>query len=148
MPNDPGQLGRLVLAIQAIKTDRITSVVTRGSYHTAPKAPAGCSRVCGTLRKVVYMVAGETVTSVQKAAQSYDVPRSTLQRRINDFKERVQAHRRERELTETEEDTLLQWILTMDQRGASLRPTTVRNMADLLLANRDTSKPSLTVGIN
>lgn len=70
MPNDPGQLRRLELAIQAIKTDRITSV--------------------------------------RKAAQSYDVPRSTLQRRLNGIKERVQAYRTERKLTETEEDTLLQ----------------------------------------
>ena len=36
----------------------------------------------------------------------------------------------------------------MDKRGAPLRPITIRNMADLLLADRDASKPPPTVGIN
>lgn len=67
---------------------------------------------------------------------------------LNGIKGHVLAHRTQRKLTETEEETLLQWILTMDKRGAPLRPTTVRRMADLLLADRDASKPSPTVGIN
>ena len=36
----------------------------------------------------------------------------------------------------------------MDQRKAPLRPSTVRDMANILLADRDASKPSITVGIN
>ena len=36
----------------------------------------------------------------------------------------------------------------MDKCGTPLRPTTVQNMADLLLANCDTSKPPPTVEIN
>ena len=36
----------------------------------------------------------------------------------------------------------------MDKRGAPLRPKTVRDMANLLLANRDVSKPPPTVGIH
>ena len=110
MSNDPKQDGRLELAIQAIKSDR--------------------------------------VTSVRRAAQLYDVPRSTLQDRLNGNKKRVLANRTKRKLTETEELTLLHWILSMDKRGAPLRPTTVRDMANILLANRDTSKPPPTVGIN
>ena len=110
MPNDPGQLGRLELAIQAVKTGQITSV--------------------------------------RKAAQSYDIPRSTLQTRLHGTKQCSIANRTKRKLTETEEETLLQWILTMDQRGAPLRPSTVQDMANLLLANRDASKPPPTVGIN
>ncbi len=109
MPNDPGQLGRLELAIQAVKTGQITSV--------------------------------------RKAAQLYDVPRSTLQTRLNGTKQRSTANPTKRKLTETEEETLLQWVLIMDKRGAPLRPSTVQDMANLLLANRDASKPP-TVGIN
>ena len=110
MPNDPGQLGRLELAVRAVQKSQITSV--------------------------------------RKAALLYDVPRSTLQDRLNSIKHRVSANRTKRKLTKTEEETLLQWILTMDKRGAPLRPTTVRNMADLLLADRDALKPPPTVGIN
>ena len=69
MPNDPGQDGRLLLAIRAIKSDR--------------------------------------VTSIRKAAQLYDIPRSTLQRRLNGTKERVPAHNIERKLINIEKETLL-----------------------------------------
>ena len=36
----------------------------------------------------------------------------------------------------------------MDKRGIPLRPRTVQDMADLLLANRDALKPPPTVGIH
>ena len=36
----------------------------------------------------------------------------------------------------------------MDKRGAPLRPSSVRNIANLLLANRDALKPPPTIGIN
>ena len=107
MSNDPKQDGRLELAIQAIKSDR--------------------------------------VTSVRRAAQLYDVPRSTLQDRLNGNKQRVLANLTKRKLTKTKELTRLHWILSMDKRGAPFRPTTVRDMANILLANRDTLKPPLTV---
>jgi hypothetical protein len=110
MPNDPGQEGRLELAIRAIRSGQITSV--------------------------------------RRAVRLYDIPRSTLQRRLDGITQRSIAGRTKRKLTETEEYTLLQWILSMDKRGAPLRPTTVQNMANLLLANRDASKPSSTVGKN
>ena len=66
---------------------------------------------------------------------------------MNGGQQRVLIDRTKRKLTETEEETLLQWILTMDKRSAPLRPNTVRNMADLLLADRDALKQP-TVGIN
>lgn len=53
-----------------------------------------------------------------------------------------------RKLTETEEKTLLQWIFIIDKFGAPLRFNTIQNMADLLLAERNTLKPPLTIGIN
>ena len=110
MPKDSGQLGRLELAIQAVRNGQITSI--------------------------------------QKAAQLYDIPRTTLRDRLNGGQEQALSNRTKRKLTVTEEDILLQWILTMDKRGAPLRPSSVRDMANLLLADRDASKPPPTVGIN
>ena len=51
-------------------------------------------------------------------------------------------------LTETEENTLLQWIFTMNKCDIPLKPNTVQNMTDLLLSNCNTSKPPFTVEIN
>lgn len=47
----------------------------------------------------------------------------------------------------SDEDTLTQWILSMDDRGAAPRHSMVRNMANILLAAADTDKPT-TLGKN
>ena len=79
----------------------------------------------GRLELAIQAINLGQISSVRKAAQLYDVPRSTLQRRLNGLKQRSTANRTKRKLTETEEKTLLQWILSMGKRGAPLRPTTV-----------------------
>jgi hypothetical protein len=50
-------------------------------------------------------------------------------------------------MTQNEEESLIRWILSMDQRGASPRPSHVREMANILLAKRG-SATILTVGEN
>ena len=69
MPKDPGQGGRLELAIRAVKLGQITSV--------------------------------------RKAAQLYDIPRTTLQKRINGIKEHLIVDRTKRKLIKIEKETLL-----------------------------------------
>ncbi len=49
----------------------------------------------------------DRIIFVQKATQFYDVSRSTLQKQINNIKERVQAYCTKRKLIKTKEDTLL-----------------------------------------
>src|SRR5450755_3332255 len=44
-----------------------------------------------------------------------------------------------RKLSITEETTLVQWILSIDQRGLAPRPDSVRQMANLLLEKRSNS---------
>jgi hypothetical protein len=56
---------------------------------------------------------------------------------------RVNNHK----LTETEEESLLNWILDLDLRGLAPRPETVREIADLLLKERGDNPPK-TVGVN
>src|SRR5450432_3088622 len=89
-------------------------------------------------------------TSFRAAARAYDVSWKTLSRRA-----RGQLSRRDRrspncKLTATEELTLVQWILSMDQRGLAPRPDSVRQMADLLLQKRSNSNsnPISQVGQN
>jgi hypothetical protein len=42
-------------------------------------------------------------------------------------------------LTDTEESVLVQWILSIDQRGLAPRATDVQQMANLLLAKQSTN---------
>ena len=74
--------------------------------------------------------------SYTAAANAYDVPRKTLQRRLLGVQPKLGSIATNRLLLTTEEDTLIQWILSIDQRGILPRPSTVREMARLLLAKR------------
>lgn len=60
---------------------------------------------------------------------------------------RENAQTRNRKLSPTEESTLVQWILSMDEPGKPLRVATVREMANILLANQGVI-PAPTVGVN
>ena len=56
---------------------------------------------------------------------------------------RAETRANSHKLTEIEEESLQKWILSMDSRGAAPRPSTVREMADLLLAARGSTPPPL-----
>jgi DDE superfamily endonuclease/Tc5 transposase DNA-binding domain len=78
-------------------------------------------------------------TSVRDAAKSYDLVHTTLQRRVNGRLAKCNLRPTNCKLTNTEESTLVQWILSMDQRGLSPRSDFVRRMANLLLQKRSDS---------
>ena len=73
------------------------------------------------------------------AAKSYEVLHTTLQNRINGQPARRDSQPPNRKLTNTEESTLVQWILSMDQRGLSPRSDTVQQIANLLLQKQSNS---------
>ena len=74
--------------------------------------------------------------SLRAATKSYDVSYSTVWDRVNGRSSRRDSEPRNQKLTTTEESTLVQWILSMDQRGLPPRPDSVRQMANLLLEKR------------
>ena len=74
--------------------------------------------------------------SLRAAASAYDVPRTTLTRRFKGTPSRPDSVSPNLKLTQTEETTLVQWILDMDTRGISPTQALVHEMAELLLAER------------
>src|SRR5450432_4773533 len=86
-------------------------------------------------------------TSARAAAKSYDVGRSTLQNRVNGRPARRDSRPTNRKLTDMEESTLVQWILSMDQRGLSPRSDFVRQMANLLIKKRSDSSQGSGSGV-
>src|SRR5450432_3327755 len=78
-------------------------------------------------------------TSLKGAARSYDVPESTLRYRMKGNPPRRDRRSPNCKLIATEESTLVQWILSMDQRGLAPRPDSVRQMANLLIVKRSNS---------
>jgi hypothetical protein len=74
--------------------------------------------------------------SVKAASESYDVPRTTLRERMKGIEPKRGSIAKNRLLTPTEEETLVQWILSMDRRGMPPRIAALRQMAGLLLSQR------------
>ena len=77
--------------------------------------------------------------SVRVAAASYDIPRTTLRRRIQGMASRRDSTPNLQKLTPYEELALVQYILDLDSRGFPPRPQAVQEMADLLLSKRGKS---------
>ena len=85
------------------------------------------------------------VSSMRAAAQTYDISKSTLRRRVQGINARRDSVPMNRKLTTTEESTLIEWILSMDQRGLLVRSDSIRQMANLLLQKRSQDN-TLSIG--
>ena len=80
------------------------------------------------------------ISNIREAARLYDVARTTLQRRLNGIINRAEKQANCLNLTKEEEESLIRWILSLDQRGAAPRLSHVQDMANILLSNRGSSK--------
>jgi helix-turn-helix, Psq domain/Tc5 transposase DNA-binding domain len=78
--------------------------------------------------------------SVRKAATLYEVPESSLRRRMNGHTPRAETRANGHILKPTEEDAIVQYILDLDTRGFPPRIAGVEDMANLLLATRSTRR--------
>ena len=101
----------------------------------------------GRILLAIHSIKNQEISSIREAAHHFQVPRSTLQRRLTGDVFRSESRANNHKLSQIEEESLVQWILSMDSRGAAPRPTTVQEMANMLLATRG-STPVQTVGKN
>lgn len=74
--------------------------------------------------------------SVRAIATKFNVPRSTLQDRLDGKLARNQAHEELMHLTKVEERELVQWITTLTQHGYAPRYRTVRELAEIIRNRR------------
>ncbi|KAK7178070.1 transposase [Paraphaeosphaeria sporulosa] len=86
--------------------------------------------------------------SLRRLARSFDVPRSTLQTRLHNVMSKHAIRPPNRKLYPTEEQTLVDWILDLNQRGFPPHIIDVRRMADHLLAARGQIPAPQSVGKN
>jgi hypothetical protein len=99
----------------------------------------------GRIALAVQAYKGGQFSSTKACADAYDISDATLRRRVKGIHARCDSVPSNRKLTTTEESTLIEWILSMDQRGLAPRSDTVRQMASLLLQKRSQDN-TLTVG--
>lgn len=74
--------------------------------------------------------------SIRAIAKIYDVPRSTLEARLKGRIPKPEKRNSQHNLTLSEEETLVRYILDLDSRGFPPRIDSVRDMANLLRATR------------
>ncbi|ODM23528.1 hypothetical protein SI65_01117 [Aspergillus cristatus] len=99
----------------------------------------------GRVLLAIQAIKKQEISSIRDAARQFQVPRTTLQRRLTGLTVRSETRANSHKLTKTEEQSLVQWIFSLDDRGAAPRPTSVQEIANLLLAARG-STPVQTVG--
>ena len=87
------------------------------------------------------------ISLVREASRCFKVPETSLRRRLSGVQNRAISRANSHKLTEIEEESLEKWILSMDRRGGTPRPSIVREMANLLLEKRGTT-PVPSVGEN
>ena len=99
----------------------------------------------GRILLAIDAIQKQEISSLRKAVELFDVPRSTLSARLSGITYRAETRANSLKLTVFEEESLYNWIISLDDRGAAPRPSTVREVANLLLEARGSSQP-ITVG--
>ena len=89
-------------------------------------------------RKLLALHALQTgqISSARAAARLYNVPKTSLTDRMGGRPARTDLRANGHKLTQTEEQVLLEWILSMDERGYPLKVHAVGDAAKLLLQQR------------
>ena len=57
------------------------------------------------------------IKSLRQAARLYNIPETTLRMRVRGALPQASANAQKRKLSPTEEQSLVEWILDLDQRG-------------------------------
>jgi hypothetical protein len=76
------------------------------------------------------------ISSLRAAAKAYDVPETTLRGHVKGICARRDTVPINQKLTTTEESTLVEWILSIDQRGLAPTREIVEQIANILLQKR------------
>ena len=101
----------------------------------------------GRILLAIQAIQNKGISAIREVARRFEVPESTLPTRLRGITFRAETRANGHKLTQIEEESLQKWILFIDSRGSAPRPSTMREMANLLLEKRGTT-PVVSVGKN
>lgn len=101
----------------------------------------------GRILLAIKSIQNGRISTIAAAARSFNVPRTTLADRIKGIPNLYEARATGHKFTQLEEESIQDWLISMDQRGAALTIAMLRDMANLLLQHRGDHTPQ-TVGKN
>jgi helix-turn-helix, Psq domain len=90
----------------------------------------------GQVSLAIYAIDQAQIQSERLAAKTYDVPRTTLQRRRDGIPSRRDCEPNSKKLTNLEEAVIIEHILDLDSRGFAPKLNAVADMANNLLSER------------
>jgi hypothetical protein len=93
------------------------------------------------IQKAIEDLKNGVYPSQKQAAAAYDIPRATLQERLNGRTNARVGHEQQQRLTPPQEDFLVEWILEEDQRGYPPSHARTREMASRILRMNGDSTP-------
>ncbi|KAH8430962.1 uncharacterized protein LDX57_013068 [Aspergillus melleus] len=99
------------------------------------------------IKLAVAALKNQEIRSIREAARVFHICHETLSRRLSGRTSRSEIRANNHKMTQNEEESLVRWILSLDRRGAPLKPSDAREMANILLAGRGTT-PIQSVGVN
>ena len=110
-----------------------------------PPKPQNPENQEGRIQLAISSLKNSQIPSVRQAASIFQVPETTLRRRLHGTSTRSEKRANCHKLSQNEEESIVQWILSLDQRGAAPRPAHVQQMANILLANHGQAS-TITIG--
>jgi hypothetical protein len=87
----------------------------------------------GRIEIAISALKNNEIQSIRRAAEIYKLPKSTLYDRVNGQQFRVNLRANSHRLSKTQEEALVNWIVSMDTRGVAPRHFEVAEMANIIL---------------
>jgi predicted HTH domain antitoxin len=87
----------------------------------------------GRILLAISALKNKEISSIQRAAEIFDIPQSTLHDQLNRRQYRIEKRTNSHRLSTTQEESLIEWILSRDQCGVPPRPSHVQEIANILL---------------
>ncbi|KAJ5170649.1 uncharacterized protein N7500_003432, partial [Penicillium coprophilum] len=100
---------------------------------TTPYSSINSTKQEGRLLLAIQAIKNRDIGSISLTARTFNVPRTTLRRRIDRIQYRANSRANYSKLTKIEEKSLKKWVLSIDSRGSAPRPSMVREIVDLIL---------------
>jgi hypothetical protein len=101
----------------------------------------------GRIQLAIQALKNREVTTIRRAAVVFSVPLSTLHNRMKGAQYKAEQRNHTFRLSETQEEALVEWILSRDRRGVAPRVAHVGQMA-LLILQAESPTPPKPLGKN
>ncbi|EED11514.1 conserved hypothetical protein [Talaromyces stipitatus ATCC 10500] len=104
------------------------------------KDPLKSTQIEGKIQLAISDLKNGRISNIREATRIYDIPRTTLRDRLKGIEYKGEKRTNHHKLTQSEEDSLVKWVLDLDRRGLFPRHSLVREMVNYLLQQHGKSQ--------